>query len=81
MNSFAYRSTYVPCALHQNFYVHTMFYWLINSRSYYKVQIEIGAAANQGVYIKIACKIQIYGFQLCTKWWLSEGSDYLSHGY
>lgn len=59
MNSFAYRSTYVPCALHQNFYVHTMFYWLINSRSYYKVQIEIGAAANQEVCIKIACKIQI----------------------
>ena len=38
----------------------------VNSRGYYKFQVEIGAATNQDFYIKIACKVLIYGFQPCT---------------
>ena len=29
----------------------------VNSRGYYKFQVEIGAATNQDFYIKIACKV------------------------
>ena len=38
----------------------------VNSCGYFKFQVEIGAATNQDFYIKIACKVLIYGFQPCT---------------
>ena len=39
---------------------------MVNSRGYYKFQVEIGAATNRGFYTKIVCKVYIYGFQPCT---------------
>ena len=51
----------------------------VNSRArgYYKFQVETGAA----ILYKITRKVYIYGFQPCTTWQPSEGSNYLSHGY
>ena len=36
---------------------------LVSSHGYYNFQVEIGVVTNRDFYIKIACKVQIYGLR------------------
>ena len=62
-----------------NICIHAYHILLVNSRGYYKFQVEIGAAANQNYILKLCIR---YKFIIVLRGdYLSKGGDYLSHGY
>ena len=47
--------------------MHTIFYWLYNSRGYYKFQVEKGAAADQNFISKLCVRYK-FNIVLCGEY-------------